>query len=92
MNLSRTPYPSNVPAEEWALITLYLALLPEDAGQREHSLRAVFNGLRYLVRSGCPWRPMPHDLPPWAAVYQQAQRRMASGCFAHLAGDLRGGA
>ena len=67
----------------------YFALLPEDAGQREHGLREVFNELRYVIRSGCPWRLMPHDLPPWAAVYQQAQRWLAWGCFEQLTDDLR---
>jgi len=65
--------------EEWALVAPYLTLLREDAGQREHALREVFNGLRYVVRSGCPWRLMPHDLPPWFAVYQRAQRWLAAG-------------
>ena len=64
----RKPYPSDVCDEEWALVAPYLALLPEDAGQRDHSLREAFNGLRYVLRNGCPWRLMPHDLPPWAAV------------------------
>ena len=89
MDIFRKPYPSDVCDNEWALVAPYLALLPENAGQRDHSLREVFNGLRYVVRSGCPWRLMPHDLPPWAAVYQQAQRWLASGCFEHLADDLR---
>ena len=89
MDLSRKPYPSDVSDEEWALVAPYLALLPEDAGQREYSLREVFNGLRYVIRSGCSWRMVPNDLPPWAAVYQQAQRWLASGCFEHLANDLR---
>ena len=89
MNPARTPYPSDVSDEEWALVVPYLTLLREDAGQREHALREVFNGLRYVVRSGCPWRLMPHDLPPWFAVYQQAQRWLSAGCFAQLAEDLR---
>ena len=89
MTVSRKPYPSDVCDEEWVLVAPYLALLPEDAGQRDHSLREVFNGLRYVIRSGCAWRLMPHDLPPWAAVYQQAQRWLAAGCFEHLADDLR---
>ena len=55
------------------------------AGQRAHSLREVFNGLRYVVKTGAPWRWMPNDLPPWAAVYQQAQRWLAAGCFEALA-------
>lgn len=44
------PYPSDVCDEEWSLPAPYLTLLPEDAGQREHSLREVFNGLRYIVK------------------------------------------
>ena len=89
MSPARKPYPSDVSDEEWALVAPYLTLLREDAGQREHALREVFNGLRYVVRSGCPWRLMPHDLPPWFAVYQQAQRWLAAGCFEQLAEDLR---
>ena len=62
---------------------------PAYAGQREHSLREVFNGLRYAVKTGAPWRWMPNDHPPWEAVYQQAQRWLAGGCFEQLADDLR---
>ncbi len=89
MDICRKPYSSDVSDEESALVAPYLALLPEDAGQRDHSLCEVFNGLRYVIRSGCAWRLMPHDLPPWAAVYQQTQRWLAAGCFEHLADDLR---
>lgn len=89
MRTCRKPYPSDVSDEEWALVAPYLTLLPEEAGQREHSLREVFNGLRYVVKTGAPWRWMPNDLPPWAAVYQQAQRWLAAGCFEALAEDLR---
>ena len=67
----RTGYPSDVNDEEWAFVAPYLALCREDAAQREHSLRAVFNGLRYIVKTGNQWRMMPHDLPSWPVVYQQ---------------------
>ncbi len=65
------------------------AVQREDAGQREHDLREVFNGLRYIVKTGAPWRWMPNDLPPWAAVYQQTQRWLVAGCFEALVDDLR---
>src|SRR3954447_22026812 len=89
MSLDRPAYLSDVSDEEWALVAPYLALLRERSGQRDHELREVFNGLRYIVRTGAPWRFMPHDLPPWAAVYQQTQRWLSAECFAEIAGDLR---
>jgi transposase len=89
MTSSRKPYPSDVSDEEWALVVPYLTLLPETAGQREHPLREVFNGLRYVVRCGIAWRAMPHDLPPRHAVYDQAMRWLRAGCFEMLAHDLR---
>jgi transposase len=67
----------------------YLTLCREDAPQREHALRAVFNGLRYIVRTGNQWRFMPGDLPPWAVVYQQTQRWMRAGVFEIMVEDVR---
>ena len=67
----------------------YLALCREDAPQRSHSLRALFNGLRYIMKSGMPWRMMPHDLPPWRVVYHQMQRWIRAGCFETMVEDLR---
>jgi transposase len=67
----------------------YLALLPEDAGQRRYELREVFNAVRWIVRAGAPWRLLPHELPPWPVVYQQTQRWIAAGCFEAMVHDLR---
>jgi transposase len=89
MSTCRKPYPSDVSTEEWLLVAPYLLLQREDAGQREHDLSEVFSGLRYIVKTGAPWRWMPNDLPPWAAVYQQTQRWLAAGCFEALVDDLR---
>ena len=89
MTKKRHSYPSDVSDEEWAFCAPYLTLMREDAPQREHCLRELFNGLRWLVRAGCPWRMMPNDLPPWYAVQQQTQRWLRAGCFESLAEDLR---
>lgn len=85
----RKAYPSDVSDEEWAFCAPYLTLMREDAPQREYSLRELFNGLRWFVRAGCPWRMMPNDLPPWTAVQQQTQRWLRAGCFEAMAEDLR---
>lgn len=68
--MERKAYPSDVTDEEWAFVAPYVTLMAEDAPQREHSLRDVFNGLRWMIRTGAPWRMMPHDLPPWCTNYQ----------------------
>jgi transposase len=86
---TRKPYPSDVSDDEWAFVAPYLTLMDEAAPQRRHSLREVFNGLRFIVRTGMQWRMMPHDLPPWDIVYQQTRRWMAAGCFAAIVHDLR---
>jgi transposase len=75
--------------EEWDFVAPYLTLMTEDAPQRDHDLREVFNAMRWIVRTGSPWRYMANDLPPWSAVYQQSQRWLASGVFAAMARDLR---
>ena len=70
----------------------YCAVPDADAGrcaQREHDLREVFNGLRYIVRGGISWRMVPNDLPPWEIVYQQTQRWIAAGVFEAMVHDLR---
>ena len=83
-------YPSDCSDEEWAFAAPYLTLMREDAPQRVHALRELFNGLRYIVRAGNQWRMMPTDLPPWKAVYDQTRRWIDAGCFEAMASDLRG--
>jgi transposase len=89
MSDERKPYPSDVNDDDWNFCVPYLTLMTADAPQREHSLREIFNGLRWLARTGSPWRLMPHDLPPWHAVYQQTRRWVKARCFAAMAEDLR---
>jgi transposase len=89
MSEARKAYPSDVSDDEWTFCVPYLALMREDAPQREHDLRDAFDAVRWLVKTGAGWRFLPHDFPPWAAVYQQARRWVAAGCFEAMAHDLR---
>lgn len=86
---TRNAYPSDVSEDEWSFVAPYLTLMTEDAPQRDHPLRGVFNGLRWLVRTGSPWRYLPNDLPPWYTVYQQTHRWIAAGCFGGIVHNLR---
>jgi len=89
MNTARKSYPSDVTDAEWEFLLPYLSLMREDAPQREYPLRDLFNALRYVVRTGCQWRYLPHDLPAWTAVYQQARRWLQAGVFEQITHDLR---
>ena len=89
MSNARQPYPTDVSDEEWAFVAPYLTLLSDHASQRRYALREVYNGVRYIVKTGAHWRNMPHDLPPWAVVYQQTRRWLAASCFEAIVHDLR---
>ncbi len=89
MSRNERRYQTDVSDEEWEFCLPYLTLMREDAPQREHALRAIFNALRWMVRAGCPWRLMPTNMPPWKAVYEQTQRWIQAGSFESMAHDLR---
>lgn len=86
---TRTAYPSDVSDEEWTFLAPYLTLMRDDAPQRRHPLRELFNGLRFIARTGLQWRFMPNDLPPWHAVYQQTRRWLDAEVFATIIADPR---
>jgi len=87
--MNRKGYPSDVSDEEWAFVAPYLTLMTEEAPQGVYNLREVFNGLRWIIRAGAPWRFMPSDLPRWEMVYQQSQRWIKAGVFEQMVHDLR---
>ena len=66
-----------------------LTLMAEDVPQRAYCMPSVFNALRYAVNTGCPWRYLPNDFPPWTVVYQQLRRWVAAKVFESIAQDLR---
>jgi transposase len=89
MTSTRKSYPTDVSDAEWEFLLPYLTLLRHDAPQRAHDLREVFNALRYVLKTGCQWRLLPHDFPDWTVVYQQARRWLQAGVFEQIVNDLR---
>jgi transposase len=89
MNTTRKSYASDVSDAEWEFLLPYLTLMREDAPQRSSDMREVFNAIRYVVKTGCQWRMLPHDLPEWTVAYQQARRWIQAGVFEQVAHDLR---
>jgi putative transposase len=62
-------YPSDLTDDEWSVIAPLMPAASRTGRPRSVDLREVINAIRYLVRSGCEWRMLPSDFPPWQTVY-----------------------
>jgi putative transposase len=90
--MSRKPYPSDLSELEWLILEpLLLAILnPSKRGRpRQVDLREIINAIRYLLRTGCAWRLLPHDFPAWPTVYGYFRRWRDSGVWEQLNDNLR---
>ena len=67
--MSRKPYPSDLTADQWQVLAPLLPLARPGGRPRTVNRREVLNGILYMLRNGCPWRALPHDLPPWGTVW-----------------------
>jgi putative transposase len=82
-------YPTDLSDEEWRCIGPHL---PEHTGQgrpRLHGLRAILDAVFYILKSGCPWRLLPKEFPPWKTVYDWFRRWRIDGTFERLNAELR---
>jgi len=70
----RKGYPTDVSDQEWKLIEPLMPGVAHTGRPRKIDLRRVINALRYLVRSGCEWRMLPNDFPPYQTVYYWFRR------------------
>lgn len=66
----RRSYSTDLTDAEWKILEPLLPIEKPGGRHRLYPLREIINGLRYLVRSGCAWRSLPHDLPHWRTVYE----------------------
>ena len=89
--MERQAYSSDLTDDQWQTLQgcLPKARNGRTGRRRKHPLREVVNGLFYQPRTGCPWRDLPHDLPPWATVYDQFRRWRDDGTIECLHDNLR---
>src|SRR5215210_2937968 len=82
-------YPTDLSEDEWRCIGPHL---PESTGRgrpRLHGSRAILDAVFYVLKSGCPWRLLPRDFPPWKSVYEWFRKWRIDGTFEHLNAALR---
>src|SRR6476469_1462133 len=86
----RTAYPSDLSPTEWAQVSRIIPA-PKPGGRPAlHTRREIVNALLYVTRTGCQWRALPHDLPPWATVYWYFRTWKGDGTLDRLMDLLRG--
>jgi len=76
MTLNRNAYPSDVTDAQWELLEPLVPALSPEAAYHVHERREIVNAILYVLRSGCPWRLLPHEFPAWGtySYFRQWQR------------------
>lgn len=85
----RQPYPSDVTDEEWARLEPLLPAECEEGRPVRIARREIVNAILYVLRSGCAWRMMPHDLPRWFTAYSYFRRWKLIGVWEKINSALR---
>ena len=86
----RKPYPTDLSDKEWDLIS-HLVPTAKPGGRPEtYPKREILDAIFYVLRSGCAWRLLPHDFPPWQIVYQYFWRWRHDGTWQRMHDLLRG--
>jgi putative transposase len=86
----RPSYPSDVSDAQWAILEPLVPPCLPGGRPEAHSRREIINGILYVLRSGCAWRMMPHDLPPWETVFHYYWCWQEDGTWEKLHDRLRG--
>ena len=87
--MNRLAYPTNLTDAQWSLLEPLLPVAKPGGRPRTVNLREVVNGINYLSRSGCAWRLLPHDLPPWGTVHWYYRQWRRDGTWQRLHDTLR---
>ena len=86
----RKLYPTDLSDKEWDLIKHLVPEAKPGGRPEEYPKREMLNGMFYLLRSGCAWRLLPHDLPPWRTVYSYFWQWRKDGTWQLVHDLLRG--
>ena len=86
---ARAAYPSDLTDAQWALIAPLIPPAEPGGRYREVDMHEIFNGIVYVLRSGCSWRMLPHDLPPWGTVHYYYRRFRRDGTLLNVHERLR---
>ncbi len=87
--MKRKKYPSDLSDDQWNELTPLLPGAKPGGRPRTVDLREVMNGILYVLRSGCPWRMVPHDLPPWETLYKYFRQWTKDGTWERIHETLR---
>src|SRR5829696_8117392 len=82
-------YATDLSDDEWDYIEPYLPAPTGRGRPKIHGSRAILNAIFYVLRSGCPWRLLPRDFPPWKPVYDWFRKWRIDGTFERLNAALR---
>ena len=85
----RKAYPSDVTDAEWEILEPLIPAISEEAVHVKYTRREIVNGILYVLRSGCPWRLVPHDLPDWGALYYYFRKWRKEGVWDQVLEALR---
>ena len=85
----RRLYSTDLSDAEWACLEEHLPSPENDGRPRVHSLREILNAIFYVVKSGCPWRLLPHDFPPWKTIYHYFRFWRLDGTWERMHRALR---
>lgn len=86
---SRKAYPSDLSNAEWEILEPYVPPPCRRGRPRKYDLREILNAIFYVLRSGCAWRMLPHDLPPWESVYYYFRKWRKDGTLERMNTALR---
>jgi putative transposase len=85
----RKAYQSDLSDAEWSFLESLLPLPNATGRPKTHSAREILNAVFYIVRGGCSWRLLPHDLPPWKTVYHYFRSWRLDGTWERMHAALR---